>query len=198
MDANGAHHDPFALGIQQLRKIRVDLIPLMEKYVQIQGFDDLDFSRESASVEIGNWTEMAAEERLIANLSAFLELERQLKRVVEEQKDLLHPREHVFHGDLHSLLGQVGALREHLEQIGSILGLCDQWSSDITEVGATGGSMFEKKVRGYKVLRDLSVWSVRSVRDLRKLQRERERYMRESMKEVETLMERVETEIGRE
>ncbi|XP_063290862.1 ciliary neurotrophic factor isoform X1 [Pelobates fuscus] len=198
MEANVPVQDPFSLVIQQLRKINADLTSLIQKYVQTQGFANLDIPRESASMDVVNWTEMTAEQRLLANLSAFLELERRLERVIEEQKELLHPQEHVLHGDLHNMLGQVAALREQLEQIGEIFGLNRGNSSDTDGMGVVGGSVFDKKVRGYKVLRELSVWSIRSVRDILKIQREREKYVRESMKEAETLMERVETHIGRE
>ncbi|KAM8924429.1 ciliary neurotrophic factor [Pelodytes ibericus] len=199
MDAESlVQEDPFSLVIQQLRKIRVDLVPLTEKYVQVQGFDNFDMPRESASMEVGDWAEMAPEERLLANLTAFLTLERQLQRVVEDQKELLHPRENFLHGGLRTLLGQVAALREQLEEIAVSLGMLKEWSSDIDEVEGEESSIFERKVRGYRVLRELSVWAVRSVRDLRKLKREREKYVRESVREAEALMDRVESKVGRE
>ncbi|MEE6526773.1 hypothetical protein FKM82_027626 [Ascaphus truei] len=142
--------------------------------VLAQGFDTLilsDIPGESVSVDIHSWREMAAGERLLANLTAFLALERQLERVSEEQTERLTPGERALHVGLRDMLGQVSALRGQLEQLGATLGLREGWKLEIGE--GEEESVFERKVRGYRVLRELSGWAVRGVRDLRKIKRER-------------------------
>lgn len=116
------------------------------------------------------WAEMAMEERLLANITAYLDLERRLMRVIEEQGDNLLQGEGELHSGLHGILRQVSALRSQLVHLGTTVGLKKELDED--EVDRSSGGAFETKIRGYHVLRELATWAVRSVRDVRKLQRE--------------------------
>ncbi|KAM3914114.1 ciliary neurotrophic factor [Leptodactylus fuscus] len=176
MDPEVLHTDLCSRVIQQLRQIRADLLLLTEKYVEAHGLHSLtnfDFAGGNASMDSDTWAEMAMEERLLSNITAYLDLERRLIHVIEEQGDNLLQGEGDLHGGLHSILRQVSALRSQLEHLGTTMGLKKELDEDIDEVDRASGGIFEKKVRGYHVLRELAIWAVRSIRDLRKLQRER-------------------------
>ncbi|CAI9535618.1 unnamed protein product [Staurois parvus] len=178
MDSEVALQDLCSRVIQQLRQIRADLVHLMEKYLEAHGFDSLphfDLQGGSASMSSEGWMEMAMEERLLANITAYIKLERRLMQVIEEQAESLLHGERDLHGGLQNLLEQVTALRTQLEHLGTTMGLSMESDEGIDEVDRESGTMFERKVRGYHVLRELSMWAVRSVRDLRKLQREQEK-----------------------
>ncbi|XP_075073381.1 ciliary neurotrophic factor [Mixophyes fleayi] len=177
MDSDVLFPDLCSRVIQQLRQIRVDLLLLTEKYVEAHGFSNLthfDLPGGSATMGSDSWTEMATEDRLLANITAYLVMEKQLMQVIEEQGESLLQGESGLHEGLQSMLRQVSALRAQLEHLGATMGLKKEWAGETDEVDSSSGSMFERKVRGYHLLNELSVWAVRSVRDLRKLQRERE------------------------
>ncbi|KAG8550354.1 hypothetical protein GDO81_026446 [Engystomops pustulosus] len=178
MDPEVQHSDLCSRVIQQLRQIRADLLLLTEKYVEAHELHDLtqfEFAGGNASMDSDTWAEMAMEERLLANITAYLDLERRLIRVLEEQGDsLLQGDDGALHSGLHSILRQVSALRSQLEHLGTTVGLQKELEEeDKDEVDKVSGGIFERKVRGYHVLRELGIWAVRSIRDLRKLQRER-------------------------
>ncbi|XP_072280512.1 ciliary neurotrophic factor [Pyxicephalus adspersus] len=178
MDSELEHQDLCLRVIQQLRQIRADLVHLTEKYSETHGFHSLphfNIRGGSASMDLDSWMEMAMEERLLANITAYIKLERQLMKVIEEQTESLLHGEKDLHGGLHNLLQQVTTLRAQLEQLGTTMGLKIESEEGIDEVDSESGSMFERKVRGYHVLRELSMWTVRSVRDLQKLQREKKK-----------------------
>ncbi|XP_075698004.1 ciliary neurotrophic factor [Rhinoderma darwinii] len=177
MDSEVLNTDLCSRVIQQLRQIRVDLLILTEKYVEEHGLHNLthfDFPGGNASMDSDTWVEMAMEERLLANITAYLDFEKRLMRVIEEQGDSLLQGEGVLHSGLHNVLRQVSVLRSQLEHLGTTMGLKKELDEDIDEVDRASGGVFEKKVRGYHVLRELAIWALRSVRDLRKLQRERD------------------------
>ncbi|XP_069609074.1 ciliary neurotrophic factor-like [Ranitomeya imitator] len=176
MDSEVLDKDPCLRVIQQLRQIHVDLLLLTEKYVEAHGLHRLthyDLPGGNSSVDSATWTEMAMEERLLANITTYLEFERRLIRVIEEQGDSLLQGEGALHSGLHSILAQVSALRSQLEQLGTEMGLKKEFEEEIDEMDSASGGAFDRKVRGYHVLRELAIWAVRSIRDLRKLQRER-------------------------
>ncbi|XP_056387137.1 ciliary neurotrophic factor [Hyla sarda] len=176
MDSEVPHTDLCSRVVQQLRQIRVDLLLLTEKYVEAHGLHNLthfDFPGGNASMDSDMWAEMTMEERLRSNITAYLDFERRLMQVIEEQGDNLLQREGTLHSGLRGILRQVSALRCHLEHLGTTMGLEKELGKGIDEVDRSSGGVFERKVRGYHVLRDLEVWALRSVRDIRKLQREK-------------------------
>ncbi|KAM9324244.1 ciliary neurotrophic factor [Gastrophryne carolinensis] len=122
-----------------------------------------------------DWMEMAMEERMVANIGAYIKLERRLMQVIEEQAEHLLHEKGELHEALQNLLKQVMALRLQLEYLGANMGLNMSSEEGIDDVDTASGGIFEKKVKGYHVLRELSVWAVRSVRDLRKLQKEQKK-----------------------
>ncbi|XP_053547663.1 ciliary neurotrophic factor [Bombina bombina] len=188
MDSDNELEDLCSRVIFQLHKICDDLKLLTEKYMQVHGFDFLlltDISEDSASTNAVTWLGMTTAERLKHNITAYLALEKKLERVVGEQAQLLSPRETDLHGNLHSMLQQVSALRGQLEQMGTILGSSEESTTDTDEVEGADGRVFEVKLRGYKVLTELNVWVVRSVKDVRKIRRERTVKKEEMVKEGE-------------
>ncbi|XP_018424477.1 PREDICTED: ciliary neurotrophic factor [Nanorana parkeri] len=175
MDSEVALQDLCSRVIQQLRQIRADLVHLTEKYLETHGFHDLphfDIHGGSASMGSDSWMKMAMEERLLANITAYIKLERRLTQVIEEQAESLLQGEGDLHGGLQNLMEQVSSLRAQLEYLGTTIGVKMESDEGTDEFDGESGSMFERKVRGYHVLRELSMWAVRSVRDVRKLQRE--------------------------
>ncbi|KAG9469461.1 hypothetical protein GDO78_020445 [Eleutherodactylus coqui] len=132
-----------------------------------------DFPGGNASMDSDTWAEMAMEERLLANITAYLDLERRLIQVLEEQADSLLQGEGALHSGLHSILRQVSALRSQLEHLGTTVGLKKPLDEDLDVLDAASGGAFERKVRGFHVLKQLANWTVRSIRDVRKLQVER-------------------------
>ncbi|XP_073453165.1 ciliary neurotrophic factor [Aquarana catesbeiana] len=177
MDSEVALEDLFSQIIQQLRQIGEDLGHLKEKYLEAHGLDSLSHFdlHGSASMSSECWMNMAMEERMLANITAYIKLERRLMKVIEEQAESLLHEKRDLHGGLQNLLEQVTALRAQLENLGTTMGLSIESDEGIDEVDRNSVPMFERKVRGYHVLRDLSTWAVRSVRDLRKLQKEQKR-----------------------
>lgn len=112
------------------------------------------------------------EERLLANITAYIKLERRLMQVIEEQAESLLHTDGDLHGGLQNLLEQVSALRAQLVYLGTTVGLTMESDEGTDEVDGKSGGVYERKVRGYHVLSDLYVWALRSVRDVRKLQKE--------------------------
>lgn len=170
--------DLFSQIIQQLRQIGEDLVHLKEKYLEAHGLDSLphfDPHGGSASMSSEIWMNMAMENRMLANISAYINMEQRLMKVIEEQAESLLHGERDLHEGLQNLLEQVTALRAQLENLGTTMGLSIESDEGIDEVDRNSVPMYERKVRGYHVLRDLSTWAVRSVRDLRKLQKEQKR-----------------------
>ncbi|XP_063814559.1 ciliary neurotrophic factor-like isoform X2 [Pseudophryne corroboree] len=155
--------------------------------VETHGFNNMNFDPPggSATMGSGSWAEMATEERLLANISAYMVLEKQLMQVIAEQGESLLEEESDLHEGLRGMLMKVSALRAQLEHLGGTMGL-KECAGDTDEVDRPSGSVFEMKVRGYHLLNELSVWAVRSLRDLRKLQREREKLVSQAEASAES------------
>ncbi|KAM4033057.1 ciliary neurotrophic factor isoform 2-T2 [Anomaloglossus baeobatrachus] len=189
MDSEVLDKDVCLRVIQQLRKIHVDLLLLTEKYVEAHGLHSLthyDLPGGNSSMDSATWAEMAMEERLLANITAYFDFERRLMSVIEEQGDSLLQGEDDLHSSLHSILAQVSALRSQLEYLGTEMGLEKTLEEGVDEMDSAVGGIFDRKVRGYHVLRELAIWAVRSIRDLRKLHRERGNLAIKTVRSTET------------
>ncbi|XP_068111680.1 ciliary neurotrophic factor [Hyperolius riggenbachi] len=172
MDSEVALQDHYSRLIQQVHQIKEDLVHLKDKYVEAHGIPHFDVPGGSASIGSANWLELAMEERLLANISAYINLEKRLMQVITDQAESLIHEESELHGGLLNLLENVTALRTQLEYLGATMGLTSESLNGTDDVDNGSGGLFEMKVRGYHVLAELSVWALRSVRDLRKLKNE--------------------------
>uniref|UniRef100_A0A6I8T1Q4 Uncharacterized protein n=2 Tax=Xenopus tropicalis TaxID=8364 RepID=A0A6I8T1Q4_XENTR len=147
--------------------------PLCEhnSHLMLQGSDTLklfDDPTDSASTDIEKWIHMAEDERLLLNLNAFLDLERKLERMVEQHSNRTYSTEDGLFGGLQDVLAQVAALKGQMAQIGVFMGLSIDTTPNTEDVKSKGDE-FDEKVEGYRVLKELSFWIIRSVRDMRKL-----------------------------
>ncbi|XP_048342932.1 ciliary neurotrophic factor [Sphaerodactylus townsendi] len=164
------HADLRCRTILLLRKMRADVSSLLETYVEKQGLDK-NFSLDSldgvptASTE--QWSEISDAERLRDNLKAYWAFQILLNEILEEQRSSLSPNDLDFHESIQSVLLQVSALAYQLEELMVILEHSVPTKERSREARERG--LFEKKLRGMKVLQELAQWSVRSVRDLHQL-----------------------------
>ncbi|NXX81644.1 CNTF factor, partial [Urocolius indicus] len=159
-------------GIRLAGKMRSDVLDLLDTYVERQG---LDASASVAAVEglptaaAERWDEQTGTQRLLENLSAYRTFRTLLAQMLEEQREQLGEAEAALGRALAAVLLQVSAFAYHLEEM-----LRLESRGPPSEEGAGAPplphlSLFERKLRGLGVLRELAQWAVRSVRDLRQL-----------------------------
>ncbi|XP_062974781.1 ciliary neurotrophic factor [Elgaria multicarinata webbii] len=168
------HHDPCCRTIHLLRKMRPDINRLLKSYVEKQTLDK-NFNFDSVdgvpTADTEHWSEISEAERLGDNLKAYWAFQILLTEILEEQRSTLTPGDAAFHESINSVVAQVTALAYQLEQ----LMLTMKHSLPAREVKNTRNTgekgLFEKKVRGMKVLLELDRWIVRSIRDLKKVSR---------------------------
>ncbi|XP_077177154.1 ciliary neurotrophic factor [Paroedura picta] len=168
-----AHHaDLCCQTILLLRKMRADVGSLLESYVEKQGLDknfNLDSMDGVPTASTEQWSEASEAERLRDNLKAYWAFQILLNEILEEQRSCLTPNDLHFHESIQSVLLQVSALAYQLEELMVIL----EHNVPAKELEGTQDArergLFEKKMRGMKVLQELAQWSVRSVRDLHQL-----------------------------
>nr|XP_056707758.1 ciliary neurotrophic factor [Euleptes europaea] len=170
--ASPGHADLCRRTVLLLRKMRADVGSLLESYVEKQGLDknfSLDLMDGVPTASTEQWSEASDAERLRDNLKAYWAFQILLNEILEEQRSCLTPNDLDFHKSIQSVLLQVSALAYQLEELMVILEHSVpakelEGSRDARERG-----LFEKKLRGMKVLQELAQWSVRSVRDLHQL-----------------------------
>ncbi|TRZ21255.1 hypothetical protein HGM15179_005781 [Zosterops borbonicus] len=163
-------------GIRLAGKMRADVLDLLDAYVEQQG---LDASASVAAVEgvplaaVERWDEQTGTQRLLQNLAAYRAFRALLAQMLEEQREQLGEAEAGLGRALAALLLQVSAFAYHLEEL---LRLESRGVPGEEEEEEEDGppppprlSLFEQKLRGLGVLRELAQWAVRSVRDLRQL-----------------------------
>ncbi|XP_034618055.1 ciliary neurotrophic factor [Trachemys scripta elegans] len=166
------HHNLCNRIILLARKIRSDVASLLESYVERQGLDrtiglDSVDGVPVAAVEQGS--ELTVAEQLGANLQAYRAFQALLGEVLEEQRSHLTPLDTDFHASIQAVLLQVAALAYQLEELLALLGHSrPAWEAAGPEAPGRH-SLFEMKLRGLKVLQELAHWTVRSVRDLRRV-----------------------------
>ncbi|XP_013921355.1 PREDICTED: ciliary neurotrophic factor isoform X2 [Thamnophis sirtalis] len=130
---------------------------------------DVDLIDGVPLADVEEWSEIADAERLGSNLQAYWAFQILLDQILEEQRTDLTPEDVAFHESIQSVLLQVSALAYQLEELMVTL----KHNVPAKEVKNTKNpdenSLFERKIRGMKVLQELAQWTVRSVRDLHKI-----------------------------
>ncbi|NWT75927.1 CNTF factor, partial [Prunella himalayana] len=164
-------------GIRLAGKMRADVVDLLDAYVEQQG---LDASASVAAVEgvplaaVERWDEQTGTQRLLENLAAYRAFRALLAQMLEEQREQLGEAEAGLGRALAAVLLQVSAFAYHLEELLRLesRGIPGEEEEEEEEDGPPPPprlSLFEQKLRGLGVLRELAQWAVRSVRDLRQL-----------------------------
>ncbi|XP_025911396.1 ciliary neurotrophic factor [Apteryx rowi] len=161
-------------GIRLAGKMRSDVADLLDVYVERQG---LDASANVAALDgvpaaaAERWGEQTESQRLLDNLAAYRAFRALLTEMLEEQRDQAGPADAALREALAAVLLQVSAFAYHLEEL-----LRLESRGPPGEEGARpptgprlGLGLFERKLRGLGVLRELAQWAVRSARDLRQL-----------------------------
>ncbi|NWS77488.1 CNTF factor, partial [Crotophaga sulcirostris] len=159
-------------GIRLAGKMRLDVTNLLDTYVERQG---LDASASVAAVEgvpvaaVERWDEQTGTQRLLENLAAYRAFRVLLAQMLEEQREQLGEADTALSRALAAVLLQVSAFAYHLEEL-----LRLENRGPPSEEGAEPPplpqlSLFERKLRGLGVLRELAQWALRSARDLRQL-----------------------------
>ncbi|XP_027528392.1 ciliary neurotrophic factor [Neopelma chrysocephalum] len=163
--------DLCARGIRLAGKMRSDVVDLLDAYVERQG---LDASVSVAAVEgvplaaVERWDEQTGTQRLLENLAAYRAFRGLLAQMLEEQQEQLGEADTALGQALAAVLLQVSAFAYHLEEL---LQLESRGPPSDEEDGPPPRpqGIFEQKLRGLGVLRELAQWAVRSARDLRQL-----------------------------
>uniref|UniRef100_A0A8D2LGU1 Ciliary neurotrophic factor n=1 Tax=Varanus komodoensis TaxID=61221 RepID=A0A8D2LGU1_VARKO len=164
------NHDSCRCTIHLLRKIRSDVSSLLESYVShLRKNFNLDFVDGVPTADTEQWSEISEAERLSDNLKAYWAFQILLDEILEDQRSNLTPDDVAFHASIHSVVLQVSALVYQLEQL-MVTRKHSVPARELRSIRDTGEkSLFEKKVRGMKVLTELAQWTVRSVRDLHQI-----------------------------
>ncbi|NXL81620.1 CNTF factor, partial [Leptocoma aspasia] len=161
-------------GIRLAGKMRADVIDLLDAYVEQQG---LDASASVAAVEgvplaaVERWDEQTGTQRLLENLAAYRAFRALLAQMLEEQREQLGEADAGLGRALAAVLLQVSAFAYHLEELLRLesRGIPGEEEEEDGPPPPPRLSLFEQKLRGLGVLRELAQWALRSVRDLRQL-----------------------------
>ncbi|NXT13169.1 CNTF factor, partial [Prunella fulvescens] len=161
-------------GIRLASKMRADVVDLLDAYVEQQG---LDASASVAAVEgvplaaVERWDEQTGTQRLLENLAAYRAFRALLAQMLEEQREQLGEAEAGLGRALAAVLLQVSAFAYHLEELLRLesRGIPGEEEEEDGPPPPPRLSLFEQKLRGLGVLRELAQWAVRSVRDLRQI-----------------------------
>ncbi|NXG01508.1 CNTF factor, partial [Sakesphorus luctuosus] len=167
--------DLCARGIRLAGKMRADVINLLDTYAERQG---LDASANVAAVEglplaaVEGWDEQTGTQRLLENLAAYRAFRALLAQMLEEHREQLGEADAALGRALAAVLLQVSAFTYHLEEL-LRLESCGAPSEEEQEeedgLPPQPHGLFEQKLRGLGVLRELAQWALRSGRDLRQL-----------------------------
>ncbi|KAJ1166866.1 hypothetical protein NDU88_007262 [Pleurodeles waltl] len=157
--------------IQHARTMRAHLARLLDAYVESQGLNielDLDFVDGIPSASTEQWGNLAEAERLELNVKAYRSFQDLLNEVLEDQKQHFTPASTDFHEDIRTAIIHVETFSNHLEELMVSL----EHEVPEKEMGISGvetGTLFQKKLKGYKVLLELLQWARRSISDLNQL-----------------------------
>ncbi|KAM9555566.1 ciliary neurotrophic factor [Guaruba guarouba] len=166
------HRDLCSRGIRLAGKMRSDVVDLLDTYVEQQG---LDASANVAAVEgvplaaVERWDEQTGTQRLLENLAAYRAFRALLAQMLEEQQEQLGEADATLGRALAAVLLQVSAFTYHLEELLRLENRGPPSEEAAVLPVPPQLSLFERKLRGLGVLRELAQWAVRSVRDLRQL-----------------------------
>ncbi|XP_069484962.1 ciliary neurotrophic factor isoform X2 [Ambystoma mexicanum] len=139
--------------------------------VESQGLDsdmDMDSVDGIPTASTEQWAGLAEAERLELNVKAYRSFQDLLSELLEDQQQHLTPSFTDFHKDIHAALLYVTTFSNQMEELMVALEHAVPEQPTGTK-GAEASSLFQKKLKGYKVLLELSQWTLRSIRDLRHL-----------------------------
>ncbi|NXC20980.1 CNTF factor, partial [Corythaeola cristata] len=159
-------------GIRLAGKMRSDVVDLLDVYVEQQG---LDASASVAAVEgvpaaaAERWDEQTGTQRLLENLAAYRAFRALLAQMLEEQREQLGEADAALGRALAAVLLQVSAFAYHLEELLRLESRGVPGEEGAAPPPLPHLGLFERKLRGLGVLRELAQWAVRSARDLRQL-----------------------------
>ncbi|NXT19802.1 CNTF factor, partial [Syrrhaptes paradoxus] len=160
-------------GIRLAGKMRSDVIDLLDTYVERQG---LDASASVAAAVEGvpvaaaeRWDEQTGTQRLLENLAAYRAFRALLAQMLEEQREQLGEADAALGRALAAVLLQVSAFSYHLEELLRLESHGPPSEERAASPPPPHLGLFERKLRGLGVLRELAQWAVRSARDLRQL-----------------------------
>lgn len=145
---------------------------LSPRQVERQG---LDASASVAAVEgvpaaaVERWDEQTGTQRLLENLAAYRAFRVLLAQMLEEQQEQLGEADAALGRALAGVLLQVSAFAYHLEELLRLESRGPPSEEGAGPPPAPHLGLFERKLRGLGVLRELAQWAVRSARDLRQL-----------------------------
>lgn len=137
----------------------------------------LDASASVAAVEgvpvaaVERWDEQSGTQRLLENLAAYRAFRVLLAQMLEEQRELLGEADAALGRALAAVLLQVSAFTYHLEELLQLESRRPPGEEGAGPAPPSHLGLFERKLRGLGVLRELAQWAVRSARDLRQLAR---------------------------
>lgn len=152
--------------------MRSDVVDLLDTYVEQQG---LDASASVAAVEgvpvaaVERWDEQTGTQRLLENLAAYRAFRALLAQMLEEQREQLGEADATLGRALAAVLLQVSAFTYHLEELLRLENRGPPGEEGAVPPAPPPLTLFERKLRGLGVLRELAQWAVRSARDLRQL-----------------------------
>ncbi|NXG23040.1 CNTF factor, partial [Grallaria varia] len=167
--------DLCARGIRLAGKMRADVVNLLDAYAERQG---LDASASVAAVEgvppaaVERWDEQTGTQRLLENLAAYRAFRALLAQMLEEHREQLGEADAALGRALAAVLLQVSAFAYHLEELLRLESRGPRGDEEEEEEDGPPPrphGLFEQKLRGLGVLRELAQWAVRSARDLRQL-----------------------------
>lgn len=115
------------------------------------------------------WAEQTGTQRLLDNLAAYRAFRTLLAQMLEEQREQLGDADAELGPALAAVLLQVSAFAYHLEELLELESRGAPAEEGSEPPAPPRLSLFEQKLRGLGVLRELAQWAVRSVRDLRQL-----------------------------
>ncbi|XP_068800557.1 ciliary neurotrophic factor [Struthio camelus] len=160
-------------GIRLAGKMRSDVADLLDAYVERQG---LDASASGAALDgvpaaaAERWGEQTESQRLVDNLRAYRAFRALLTEMLEEQREQTGAADPALGDALAAVLLQVSAFAYHLEELLRLESRGPAGGEEAAGPPALPGlGLFERKLRGLGVLRELARWAVRSARDLRQL-----------------------------
>ncbi|KFO78519.1 Ciliary neurotrophic factor, partial [Cuculus canorus] len=150
------HNDLCNRGIRLAGKMRLDVINLLDAYVERQG---LDASASVAAVEgvpvaaVERWDEQTGTQRLLENLAAYRAFRALLAQMLEEQREQLGEADTALGRALAAILLQVSAFTYHLEELLRLESHGPPGEEGAESPPPPPVSLFERKLRGPGVLR---------------------------------------------
>ncbi|NXE28780.1 CNTF factor, partial [Ardeotis kori] len=165
-------HDLCTRGIRLAGKMRADVVDLLDTYVERQGLDasiSVTVVEGVPAAAVEHWDEQTGTQRLLENLAAYRAFRALLAQMLEEQQEQLGEADAALGPALAAVLLQVSAFAYHLEELLRLESRGPPSEEGAAPPALSHLGLFERKLWGLGVLRELAQWAVRSARDLRQL-----------------------------